>query len=152
MNRIKHALISMLFTAANKVKTFVFVVACAIFLGPLFPSEALASTVLTTESFRDPSLTDPLSWVSTHIVSAAPPCLTAADIDDPNQILASGDIGGCNAAGTSPVDLAGQGALRLTNLATYQNGAMLFNTPLPTVGGLDVTFYQSQWGGTHAEG
>ncbi len=120
----------------------------------IFPYEAMATgTVLLTESFRGPSLNDPGSWVLTQKVGSSPPCLTAADIDNPNQVLAAGtNIGGCNAAGTAPLDPSGSGVLRLTNTATYQNGALLFNTALPTAGGLDVTFNQSQWGGTHADG
>lgn len=43
-------------------------------------------------------------------------------------------------------------ALRLTDATGDQTGFALLNRAIPVAAGLDVTFYQSQWGGTGADG
>ncbi len=43
-------------------------------------------------------------------------------------------------------------ALRLTDSTGDQTGFALYNREIPVSAGIDVTFYQSQWGGTGADG
>ena len=72
-------------------------------------------------------------------------CLTAS------TDAAGTPIPGC---GASQLDSAGAGVLRLTNSSTNQSGYALFNSPLPTSAGLDVSFTQYQWqsSGSPADG
>ncbi len=41
-----------------------------------------------------------------------------------------------------------QYALRLTSTATSRSGGLIYNRPIPTSSGLDVSFTFSMWGGT----
>jgi hypothetical protein len=43
-------------------------------------------------------------------------------------------------------------AMRLTEAVTGQSGFVLYNTPISTNKGIDVTFRQAQWGGDGADG
>jgi uncharacterized repeat protein (TIGR02543 family)/LPXTG-motif cell wall-anchored protein len=43
-------------------------------------------------------------------------------------------------------------ALRLTSTATSRSGGLIYNRPIPTSSGLDVSFTFSMWGGTGADG
>lgn len=43
-------------------------------------------------------------------------------------------------------------AMRLTNTSTSRNSALIYAEPQPTSQGLDVSFRQSQWGGSGADG
>jgi len=45
-----------------------------------------------------------------------------------------------------------QYALRLTSTATSRSGGLIYNRPIPTSSGLDVSFTFSMWGGTGADG
>lgn len=45
-----------------------------------------------------------------------------------------------------------ENAMRLTEDAEGQSGFVLYNTPIPTTDGIDVTFNQAQWGGNGADG
>ena len=69
-------------------------------------------------------------------------CLTAG------ANTAQAPVPGCGGA----VDTSGSGALRLTRAVGDANGYLLYNKPLPTKAGLDITFNQYQYGGTGADG
>ena len=45
-----------------------------------------------------------------------------------------------------------ENAMRLTDTGTSKSGFVLYNTPISTNKGIDVTFQQAQWGGTGADG
>lgn len=45
-----------------------------------------------------------------------------------------------------------ENAMRLTDTGTSRSGFVLYNTPIPTNKGIDVTFNQAQWGGDGADG
>jgi hypothetical protein len=45
-----------------------------------------------------------------------------------------------------------QYALRLTSSGTSRSGGLIYNRPIPTSSGLDVSFTFSMWGGTGADG
>jgi len=45
-----------------------------------------------------------------------------------------------------------ENALRLTDNTDGKSGFVLYNTPISTNKGVDVTFHQAQWGGTGADG
>ncbi|MFD5068153.1 hypothetical protein ACFWNC_09510 [Streptomyces sp. NPDC058369] len=77
-------------------------------------------------------------------------CLTGAP--QAGALPGPGDhpLGGCT-AGVGPVppnNAAPRGYLRLTDSATDQSGAVLYNRALPAEDGLDVTFDQWQYGTT----
>lgn len=104
---------------------------------------------LTVETFTGTTVADPSAWVaggSGGIVNPGWPgeaCLTAG------TDTAQNPIAGC---GLGTPDAAGAGALRITPATTARAGFALYNSPLPTTGGLDITFKQSQWGGSGADG
>jgi hypothetical protein len=50
-------------------------------------------------------------------------------------------------AGDSP-----ENALRLTDAGGFRTGFVLYNTPISTNNGIDITFNQAQWGGSGADG
>ncbi|UED84882.1 DUF7507 domain-containing protein [Streptomyces profundus] len=78
-------------------------------------------------------------------------CLTGAPIDDSPPGPGAEPLGGCPSGSTGPVpppDGAPFGYLRLTDAATDQAGAALYEQAIPSGAGLHVTFEQWQYGGT----
>ena len=74
-----------------------------------------------------------------------PPCLTAAALLPNPPIVGTGIIPGCpttttGANGNNPLDPNGQGVLRLTPNKNNQAAFVLYNNPLPTGKGLQITF------------
>lgn len=88
--------------------------------------------VLVNESFREPtvSVTPWLFGVGT--AGSANPFLTAGN----NPTPASGQLPG----GTTAIDPAGNGALRLTNNGTDQSAFVIYNSPIASNAGLTITF------------
>jgi uncharacterized repeat protein (TIGR02543 family) len=103
-----------------------------------------------TEDFTTTSLINPSNWVASSTGTSAPhPCLTALDSTSPAISLSqSTSIPGCS---TSP-DTNGTGALFLTTNDNDQAATILYNQSLNTAGGLDISFYQAQYGGDGADG
>ncbi|MDD2769025.1 MAG: Ig-like domain repeat protein [Methylococcus sp.] len=120
----------------------------AAFIAMVF-AHCAAATPLFNDSFANSTLSDPLSWVLSYGSGSGSPCLTAADSADPAQSLFIGSIGGCD---SPAADASGSGALRLTSSLVNQSGMMLYDTPLPPRGGLDITFTLAEYGGTGADG
>ena len=103
-----------------------------------------------TEYFTTDSLNNANSWVSASSGAfGAHPCLTALNDSNPAISLSqSTTLPGCS---NNP-DTSGTGALYLTSNDNQQAGTMLYNQALPTAGGLNISFYQAQYGGTGADG
>ncbi len=103
-----------------------------------------------TEYFTTDSLNNANSWVSASSGAfGAHPCLTALNDSNPAISLSqSTTLPGCS---NNP-DTNGTGALYLTSNDNQQAGTMLYNQALPTAGGLNISFYQAQYGGTGADG
>ena len=103
-----------------------------------------------TEDFTTASLINPSNWVASSTGTSAPhPCLTALNSSSPAISLSqSTSIPGCS---TSP-DTNGTGALFLTTNDNDQAATILYNQALKTAGGLDISFFQAQYGGDGADG
>ena len=102
------------------------------------------------ENFVNATLNDPANWIAsaTGDSSIAHPCLTALGSGSSISLGGGSSIAGC----TSGTETAGNGALLLTTADGNQAGTMLFNKALPTSGGMDISFYQAQYGGSAADG
>jgi FtsP/CotA-like multicopper oxidase with cupredoxin domain/3-polyprenyl-4-hydroxybenzoate decarboxylase len=85
------------------------------------------TTALVSETFTGAS-TAPNAWKK-----FGDSCLTAGTAATPTTSLPA-----CGT--TAPADVAGAGALQLTTAAGSQVGAVVYNTPLPTAKGLQITF------------
>ena len=103
-----------------------------------------------TEDFTTASLYNANKWVSNSSgTTGVHPCLTALSSANPAIALSqSTTLPGC---GNTP-DASGTGALYLTTNGGAQAGTLLYNQALPTAGGLDISFYQAQYGGDGADG
>jgi uncharacterized repeat protein (TIGR02543 family) len=103
-----------------------------------------------TENFASSTLNNPNNWVAASTGGGLPhPCLTARNKSESAITLAQGtNIGGCD---DNP-EADGAGALILTPIGGNQTATMLYNSPLSNAGGLDISFYQSQYGGAGADG
>ena len=103
-----------------------------------------------TEDFTTASLINPSNWVASSTGTSAPhPCLTALNSSSPAISLSqSTSVPGCS---TSP-DTNGTGALFLTTNDNDQAATILYNQALKTAGGLDISFFQAQYGGDGADG
>jgi uncharacterized repeat protein (TIGR02543 family) len=113
-------------------------------------SPANAEPGTLTENFGSTSLDNPQNWVATASGNTGVhPCLTALKNSEPEITLAGGTLAGCK---ENPDDVDGAGALILTTNGAGQTATMLYNSPLPSAAGLDISFYQAQWGGTGADG
>ncbi len=114
----------------------------------LAPAQAAPGTL--TENFTTSSLFNANNWVSTSSGDfGAHPCLSALNDSNPAITLSLGTtLPGCS----SRPDTSGAGSLFLTSNDNQQAGTMLYNQALPTSGGLDISFYQAQYGGTGADG
>ena len=101
-----------------------------------------------TEGFNTSYLNNPSNWyLSTSGGGGAHPCLTALSA---GSISLSGGTTLPACGGT--VDPDGAGALLLTTAEGAQAGTILYNRALPTTAGLDISFYQAQYGGDGADG
>jgi len=114
----------------------------------VLPAQAEAGKL--TEYFTTDSLNNANSWVSASSGAfGAHPCLTALNDSNPAISLSqSTTLPGCS---NNP-DTNGTGALYLTSNDNQQAGTMLYNQALPTAGGLNISFYQAQYGGNGADG
>ena len=102
-----------------------------------------------TENFNMSELVNPFNWYASSSGSGdAHPCLSA--LNSSLSINLSGEtvLPGC----TGVTDLQGAGALFLTTANGNQAATMLYNRALPTAAGLDISFFQAQYGGTGADG
>jgi hypothetical protein len=121
----------------------------SLFSGIVAVAPASAEPGTLTENFGSTSLANPDNWVATATGNTGiHPCLTALKSTEPVITLAGGTLAGCN----ETPDVDGEGALVLTTNGAGQTATMLYNSPLPSAAGLDISFYQSQWGGTGADG
>ncbi len=114
----------------------------------VLPVQAVPGTL--TEDFTTASLFSANKWVSTSSGAfGAHPCLTALNDSNPAIALSqSTTLPGCS---NNP-DVSGSGSLFLTSNDNQQAGTMLYNQALSTTGGLDISFFQAQYGGTGADG
>jgi len=98
------------------------------------------------ETFTGATLLNPNNWVlnyaNTNGSPSVPPCLTAATSANPIT-LAGGTLSGCSATAQ---DAVGSGALILNGPYVYQSTSLVYNSALPTSAGLDIAFYQAQYG------
>ena len=110
----------------------------------LVPVEALAAgSPLVTQTFASNSTPAgqwylppaQSGWTNNACLSAGP-------------VVATTSVPNC----ASPPDVAGNGALRLTNNGASQVGAVFYQASLPTSEGLDITFDTYQYNGTGADG
>ena len=101
-----------------------------------------ASDTLTVESFTGSDVSNPAAWASGG-AGGSVACLTAGSNTSQTPIP------GCQ---NPAIDTDGNGVLRLTPAQLGRTGFAVFNSPVTTSGGLDITFQQSQWGGTDADG
>lgn len=88
--------------------------------------------VLVNETFRNPTVSATPWLVGTGTAGSANPILTAGN----NPTPAPGQIPG----GTTAIDAAGNGALRLTNNTTDQSAFVIYNSPIASNAGLTITF------------
>src|SRR6516162_2177484 len=124
-------------------------------IGPFRPPPAAAQpasggTPLLTETFTGASVADP------NFIPLGDACLTGAAANStppPGQSslsncakAAGGDTGPVPPVGVTP------GYLQLTDTAGNDAGAVLYNQPLPSGAGLQITFDQFQYGGSGADG
>jgi hypothetical protein len=100
------------------------------------------SDTLTVESFTGSDVTNPSAWASGG-AGGSVACLTAGSNTSQTPIP------GCQ---NPAIDAAGSGVLRLTPAAFGRTGFAVYNSPVTTAGGLDISFQQSQWGGSDADG
>lgn len=110
-----------------------------------FVSSASASTaLLTQETFNNATVLAPGDWLAgSGGTTAFAPCLTAG------TSTTASPFPGCAPSGA---DAATKGALRLTDTGGSEATYVLFNHPLSTAGGLDISFNQAQYGGSGADG
>ncbi|MGL4339538.1 MAG: lectin-like domain-containing protein [Rhodoglobus sp.] len=112
------------------------IIAAALALG--VGGSSSAATVVLSETFSSNTVSSAKFTTAGNFT----PCLTAPG--------GAGSVPSSCAAGAT--DVAGSGVLRLTSTAKGAAGAVMFDSPLPTRAGLDVSFTQYQWGGTGADG
>lgn len=117
-------------------------------------SPVAAQTVLFQETFANPTVNNPNSFINGISGNSDRPCLTAAPlvaVQPPN----SSGIPPCPTtttnANTLP-DPRGQGTLRLSSNAGNQAGFVLFNQTIPSGDGLVISFDFFTYGGDGADG
>jgi uncharacterized repeat protein (TIGR01451 family) len=99
------------------------------------PSAQAAATTLMTESFGGTSVTDP-GWLATGNT-----CLTRATVASSLPVCVG-------RATVAPLSSQNPGYARLTDNVAGQNGGLLYNRPIPSSAGLDITFDQYQYNDT----
>lgn len=78
-------------------------------------------------------------------------CLTGAPRGGPVEEAANHPLGGCHPDPAGPVPPAGaapHGYLQLTDAHFEETGAVMFDSPVPSRDGLEITFEQWQYGNT----
>lgn len=103
----------------------------------LTQASPVGASPLLNESFRNGTVAGS-NWV---VGGSSTPCLTASG-------SGSSVPGRCSGAS----DAAGSGALRLTPAEDNKTGFVMWNSPLATSAGLDISFRQFQYGGDGADG
>lgn len=106
---------------------------------------AEAAPATLTESFRDATMVSPGDWYLSF--TGQKPCLTSLTTSQ-SITLSNTTISGCS----NTADAAGQGALLLSRNTNNNAATLLYNKELSTKAGLDVQFYQAQYGGSGADG
>jgi uncharacterized repeat protein (TIGR01451 family) len=111
--------------------------AAGISVSPLapVPSAQAAATTLMAESFGGTTVTDP-GWLATGTT-----CLTRATTASSLPVCVG-------RAQPSPLVTQNPGYARLTDNVAAQAGGLLYNRPIPSSGGLEVTFDQYQYNDT----
>jgi hypothetical protein len=115
------------------------------------PAALATAPASLNEPFTGATLFNPSNWTlsyanrtpDNHSGPSIPPCLTAASSTTTLNLAGGTSLSGCAA---SPIDTPGNGALILTGSAQNQSTSMLYNQKFPTSGGLDISFYQAQYG------
>ncbi|MDA1358458.1 hypothetical protein O1R50_02430 [Glycomyces luteolus] len=104
--------------------------------------QAEAKQLLVTEDFTGDSVGDP----NFYSLNA---CLTANTV-----VGGEHEFDSCADQASGPVAEAGKqpGFLQLTDASQFAYGGVVYNEPLENEGGIEVTFAQYQYGGTHADG
>lgn len=114
------------------------------------PAKAVPASL--DETFTGSTLLNPNNWVLNYSANngspSNPPCLTAATSSTTISLAGGTSIKGCAATAQ---DAAGSGALILNGPYFYQSSSLLYNQALPTAGGLDIAFYQAQYGPNSGE-
>lgn len=101
--------------------------------------------VLIDEDFRGGSVAAEFQGYGSACLTGAAPVVAAA----PGEHTLSG----CPASGVGPVPPAGgapDGYLQLTDAANDQAGALLYEKPIPSTTGVEISFEQWQYGGTQS--
>lgn len=98
---------------------------------------AVAAPLNVTESFTGTSVADP-AW---RTLGAA--CLTRATVA---PHAGQSGVGVCASRTGAPASAATPGSLQLTDNTVNSSGGIVYDTPLPVSGGLDVRFDQFQYG------
>ena len=102
---------------------------------------------LVEDSFREATVTDP-NWrigVGTAVNPTSPPQQPFLTAGSSQSGIIPGSPGG-------PLDVPGNGALRLTNSLLDQSSFLLYDSPINTTAGLTVMFDFYAYGGTGADG
>lgn len=110
------------------------------------PSDSLANVSIVDETFGSASgLATASDW--TVLGTGLAPCLTA--LADGSHVDTDGrPLSNC----IGEVDRDGRGVLRLTEDEESITGGILFNSALPTSGGIGAHFYMAIYGGNEYEG
>jgi uncharacterized repeat protein (TIGR01451 family) len=95
------------------------------------PAAQAATTTLVSESFGGTTVTDP-GWVPTGGT-----CLTRAAV--------ASSLGVCTSRQTAPQPSVSPGFAQLTDNVIGRSGGLLYNRPIPSSGGLDITFDEYQY-------
>ena len=114
------------------------------------PIPAGAAPGTLTENFNTATLNSKDNWVASSTGgTGVHPCLTSLGSSaTPISLANSTTLAGCETS----TEADGSGALILTTNGAGQTATMLYNSPLSTAGGLDISFFQSQYGGNGADG
>jgi hypothetical protein len=104
---------------------------------------AFTLATLVNESFTNADVNQPTWLFGNSGSGAADPILTAR-----TGAASPGGIPG----GTTAIDPAGQGFLRLTNNAQNQGSFVIYNQAFTASGGVSIQFESYQYGGTGADG
>ncbi len=108
------------------------------------PGTPDSGTDLVDETFTGATLTNPYAWTASGSA-----CLTGAN---PAVTVPAGQLGPCTSSTDAPTPGVTPGFLQLTSAGGDEVGSLLFNEPLPSSAGIDVTFNTWQYGGTGADG
>ncbi len=135
----------------------------SIFLVVMFALNTLALGLTVSDDFTQGAINDSSGAVNGNGMNWAtitPACLTAGNSTNNSTSVANtasnfSNIPACNVtsnSGISTPDAVGSGALRLTNVANDQAGAIISQGAFPSNQGIQVTFTTYTYGGTGADG